>query len=80
MYRKRHLSVRIPKQKIPNNYELIRQQLLPGQALSLQVCVSAELPKQSLPPCEGTGSLHRRILVFTPSPQDLEQVLHVELH
>ena len=53
---------------------------IPAQSLSLQVCLSTELPEHDVPPCKGAGLLHWRVLVFAPSPHVLEQVLHVKLH
>jgi len=51
-----------------------------GQFLTLQDAVCLELPEHDVPPFKGAGLLHWRVLVFVPSPQVLEQVLHVELH
>ena len=45
---------------------------LPGQAPSLQLSDCVGLPEQSLPPLNGAGLLHERVLDLVPSPQVME--------
>ena len=47
----------------------------PGHKVSLQTRTSSEMPTQSVPPPEGTGSLHDLVLTCDPFPQLL---LHEE--
>ena len=46
---------------------------LPGHAPLLQLADSEVLPEQSLPPPNGAGLLHERLLDLVPSPQVTEQ-------
>ena len=39
-------------------------------------CISSKSPVQFLPPKNGSGESHLRLLVLTPVPHDTEQVLH----
>lgn len=48
---------------------------LPGHELVLQFSSAPESPMQKLPPFDGGGLLHFRVLFFVPVPQVL---VHVE--
>ena len=50
---------------------------LPGHWATWHLCVCAESPGQSAPPFLGDGLLQRRLLVWTPLPQDVEHRLQL---
>ena len=50
---------------------LLQVSLVPGQELVLQSNDSNDGPKQLLPPPDGAGLEHVRVLVFCPTPQVL---------
>lgn len=47
-----------------------------GQDLLLQVWMSLASPTHSFPPCFGSGSLQRRLRIWTPPPQVRVHVSH----